>query len=131
MEVVRFAAASFFFFVLGSQGIQVDPAYAGCCGCTCTWWMGCTCRGLTDPVTGTYCAPCHSTEPVLRTSVSINESGEQLTPGNESVPETSAQLDVTEGVIELMNGGKCFRNKVALNLLRNVRDDLKYVPVRF
>jgi hypothetical protein len=130
MGVRRFAAASLFFLVLGSQAIQVDLAYANCCGCTCTWWMGCTCRGLTDPVQG-YCAPCHSTEPVLQTNVSINESGEQLTPGNESVPDTSAQSDVTEGVIELMNGGKCFRNKVALRLLGKARDELKYVPVRF
>ena len=130
MEVVRFAAASFFFFVLGSQAIQVDLAYADCCGCSCTWWMGCTCRGLVDPVKG-YCSPCHSTEPVLQTNISINESGDQLTLGSESVPSTVAQPAVTERVMELMSGGKCFRNKVALRLLGNARDELKYVAVQF
>lgn len=51
------------------------------------------------------------------------------------VPEwltpTLAKVDATEGVMDLMSGGKCFRQKVAFSLLGNARDDLKYVAVQF
>jgi hypothetical protein len=52
-----------------------------------------------------------------------------------SIPEgltsTVAKADVTERVMDLMRGGKCFRDRVALSLLGSARESLKYVPVRF
>lgn len=52
-----------------------------------------------------------------------------------SIPEgltsTIAKADATDGVMELMSGGKCFRDKVALSLLGNVREGLKFVPAHF
>jgi hypothetical protein len=44
---------------------------------------------------------------------------------------TTAKLDVTERVRDLMRGGKCFRQKVALSLLGNASDGLKFAPVHF
>jgi hypothetical protein len=52
-----------------------------------------------------------------------------------SIPEdlTSnyAKTDVTEQVMGLMSGGKCFHDKVALSLLGNARESLKFLPVHF
>lgn len=52
-----------------------------------------------------------------------------------SIPQdltsTIARADVTERVMDLMSGGDCFRSKVALSLLGNARDALKFTPVRF
>jgi hypothetical protein len=50
-----------------------------------------------------------------------------------SLPATLAKSNGTERVMnmKLMSGSKCFRAKVALSLLGNARESLKFVPVRF
>jgi hypothetical protein len=129
MGVLKFVATIFLFFLLGSQALQPGQAYADCCGCYCM--PGCTCGGQTDPDLGITCGWCRSANPVWQVNTSIDKSGAPLQPVNETVPSTVAQPDVTEQVMELMTGGKCFRNKAAFSLLGNARDELKYVPVRF
>ena len=49
----------------------------------------------------------------------------------EGLTSTIAKSDVTERVMELMSGGKCFHDKFALSLLGNARESLKFVPVHF
>jgi hypothetical protein len=44
---------------------------------------------------------------------------------------TIAKLEVAERVMDLVNGAQCFRDRVALSLLGNARDGLKFKPVRF
>lgn len=130
MRVLRFGAAFLLFFVLGGQGLQPSQAYAWCCGCVCMWWT-CTCGGQYDAQAKRWCGYCRSADPVLQTNTFIDKSAEQLQPVNESVVTTVAKSDVTEQVMDLMGGGKCLRAKVALSLLGNARDNLKFVPVRF
>jgi len=52
-----------------------------------------------------------------------------------SIPEgltsTFAKSDVTDELMSLMSGGKCFHNKVALSLLGSARESLKFIPVHF
>jgi hypothetical protein len=129
MGVLRFVATIFFFFLLGSQALQPGQAYADCCGCYCM--SGCTCGGQIDPDSGFTCGWCRSADPILQTNASLGKSAEQLQPVNESAPSPFLKSDVTKQVMELMSGGKCFRAKVALSLLGNTRDELKFLPVRF
>jgi hypothetical protein len=48
----------------------------------------------------------------------------------ENLTSTAAKADGAEGVMDLMRGGKCLHDRVTLSLLRNVRNDLKFAPVR-
>ena len=128
MRILRIAPAFLLFFLLGNQGLQPDQAYAGCCGCTCIPYM-CTCAGKWDQQTKTKCRYCRSADPFLQTNSSLDKSAEQLIPVNESVPSIVAKSDITQQVMELMRGEKCFRDKIALSLLGNARDGQKFVPV--
>jgi hypothetical protein len=130
MGVLRFVAAIFFFFLLGSQGLQPDRAYAVCCGCFCMAW--CTCAGQWDPGLKRYCGWCgRSEDAVSQTNTSVDRSADQLQPVNEPVATTAAKSDVTEQIMHLMGGGRCLRAKVASSLLGNARDNLMFVPVHF
>jgi hypothetical protein len=131
MGVLRFVATLFFFFLLGGQGLQPGEAYADCCGCVCMPYQ-CTCAGQIDQLTGQLCGGwCRSADPILQTNASLGKSAEQLQPVNESAPSPFPKSDVTKQVMELTSGGKCFRNRVALRLLGNDRDTMKFEPIRF
>ena len=47
------------------------------------------------------------------------------------VTSAFTKSDVTWEVMTLMTGGKCLHDKVTFSLLRNVRETLELVPVRF
>jgi hypothetical protein len=129
MKVQYFATASLLFLLLGGQSLQPNLAYANCCPCTCMPWM-CTCAGKVDPAQG-YCYYCLSPDPVLQVNASIDKSAEQLRPVNESISSTVAKSDIIQRVMELRMGSSCFRNKVALSLLGDNRDSLKFALVHF
>jgi hypothetical protein len=44
---------------------------------------------------------------------------------------TAARADLEENLLQLTSPGKCFRDKLALALLGNARESLKFVPARF
>jgi hypothetical protein len=121
MAYLKFGPALLFLIFLSNAPLPT-PAYATCCGCSCTPWMGCTCRGYTDPTTGKFCPRCQSNEPVFQIKVSIVEAEPHITLGNES-QETTAQSQVTEQVLQLMKGGTCLGNNPTLRLLRNAQDN--------
>jgi hypothetical protein len=127
MAYQRLGAVVLFVFILSNAPLPA-PAYATCCGCACTPWMGCTCRGYTDPSTGQFCPRCHSNEPVFQAKLWMVGPEPHVTLYNES-EKLSAQSHVIEQVLELMGGGKCLDKKVALRLLGTAHDN--YVPVRF
>jgi hypothetical protein len=128
---VRIFAAPFLLIILLSSHIVLLPTqvFAGFCGCGNCWMQYvypgyCSCGGiyptcLTDDA-----------DPFQFHALTDNHSA-----NTNSIPRglssTVAQSDVTDRVMGLMSGGKCFRDKVALSLLGNVRDHLKFVPVHF
>jgi hypothetical protein len=47
------------------------------------------------------------------------------------MPSTLAKSDIFRPITELTSGGQCFRNRVALRLLGDNRDSMKFKPIRF
>lgn len=120
------------FLILGGL-IVLAPIYAAatCCGCGMCWMKNytyppCICNG-TPP-----CAACLTDD---SDRLQLNAFLDKAMADNSSIPgipaPTVMTTDVTEGVKDLMSGGKCFHEKVAYSLLGNTRDELKFVPVRF
>jgi hypothetical protein len=114
------------------NGMSSTPGVC-CCGCGNCWMRtvygwNCVCNESgTDP----NCGYCVDDSAVSQSNASTEEDrlGQSSVPG--PLVSTVANSNVTERVMELMRGGKCFRNKVALSLLGNTRDGLKLKPVRF
>ena len=90
------------------------------------WWQ-CTCPGYWDSDVGMTCGYCRSQDPdgVNATGASMDERVQTL------VALTAVKSDVTQGVVDLMLGRKCFRDKLALSVLGHAGDGLRYEPVRF
>jgi hypothetical protein len=129
MGMVRFLAAILFFLALGIQGLLPAKAYASCCGCVCMWWA-CTCAGQVDPVSHKLCGYCRSADPVMQTNASLDKNAEQQ-PINGSVQFVAAKSDIIQLVMDMRMGQPCFRNKIALSLLGDTREVLKFQPIHF
>jgi hypothetical protein len=103
------------------------PTFAACCGCNKCWmrqytYPPCVCNGTP----GSGCSACMTEDDdsdILQSAFA--------NVGTASLIPTVAKLDVTERVIDLMRGGNCYRDGVALSLLGNAREGLKFVPFRF
>jgi hypothetical protein len=132
MRVFRLVPTFLLFLLLGGQVLLLpSQAYAQCCqGCgMCNpWWFWCTCPGGSE-----YCPYCRMDD---------SKSVQSIAPGGNStlaVTEDArmsllisvAKSDITERLMEAARGGKCFRDRVALSLLANARDGLKFELLRF
>jgi hypothetical protein len=128
MRLVRIVPALLLFFMLGSQILSPRQAEAWCCPCgSCMWWMGCTCPGYFDSSAGGWCGSCRSQNPD-----GLKVSGASM---DERVPDlvalTVTNADITPGIVGLMQGRQCFRNKMALGVLGNAGEGLRFEPIRF
>lgn len=126
MRVLRIVPAFLLFFMLGSQLVSPGRADAWCCGCgSCMWWMGCTCAGYYDNDYQMYCGYCRSQD---QDDLKVNDpSMGQRVPNTKLVTKS----EVMRRVGELMQGRKCFREKIALSVLGHAGEDLRYKPVHF
>ena len=126
MRVLRIVPAFLLFFMLGSQFVSPARVEASCCGCgSCMWWMGCTCAGYWDGEAQMYCGWCRSQDQdPLKVSDSFTS---QRVPNSRFVTKS----EVMQHVGELMQGRKCFREKIALSVLGHAGEDLRYKPVHF
>lgn len=114
MRMLRFVPAMLLGFLFaGEVTLVTGPAYAYCCGCSCMY--GCTCPGYWDWQYNMPCYYCRSTDhQTLQTSQLIDKDTKQF-----------------KAVSELTMVRQCFRDKVALSLLGQNRDALKFVPIPF
>ena len=130
MHIRMFVAAFLFIMFLGSQIVLLpSQAFAAFCGCGNCWMMYvypgyCTC-GPPYP----YCLAEDYHGLQFRASTDNSPADTSSIP--ESLTSAMAKADGAGGVMDLMSGGECLRNKVTLSLLGDARGDLKFVPVRF
>lgn len=118
-------STSLLFLLLSSPAVLMPGhAWGGCCGTTCKPWM-CTCRGtypcLYDP---------RDSNTAQANSATIAGSS-QMDIARDAPAFTATTSDLTESISELTTAGKCFRDKLALSLLGNAQEDLKFVTVHF
>ena len=126
-RVLGFVSMSLLFLLLNSPAVLM-PGQAwglwGCCGTVCKPLM-CTCRGtypcLYDPGDSSTVQPDATT---IGGSLQMD-----IVPDAPALTTTTS--DLTESFLELTTAGKCFRDKLALSLLGNAREGLKFVPVHF
>lgn len=120
--------------VLGAVVVLLPiPMYAacsGCCGCGRCAMKYYTSPPCCCPGEG-GCSTCLSDEsdPFAVSGVAHKEADANPIPV--FFPSPISQLDVTARVMDLMKGGTCFREKVALSLLGDSVNDLKFDLLRF
>jgi len=112
---------------------MLAPMYASaqnCCPCGRCWMKlytnpPCNCPGENG------CGTCLSDEsdPFQVSGVTHKEMDANAVPVFLASP--ISKLDATARVMDLLKGGMCFRERVALGLLGNSRDSLKFEPLRF
>lgn len=130
---IRMLIAPFLLSLVLGVLVVLTPTFAtaACCGCGKCWMKyytnpPCSCPGYNG------CPACLTDDSDL---LQLNASTDQDAAHTSSIPValtlTIPKPDVVERGLDLMSGGKCFRDKVALSLLGNARDGLKFVPVHF
>ena len=126
MKVPRIVPAFLLFFMLGSQLVSPARVEAWCCQCnSCMWSMGCTCAGYWDEEWRMTCGYCRSQD---QDDLKVSDpSMGQRVPNSRLVTKS----EVMQRVGELMQGRKCFREKIALSVLGHAGEDLRYKPVHF
>jgi len=98
-------------------------------------WCGCNncMMSITNPGSCT-CGPpyywCLEDLMALQLQASMHNRLADTSSVPEGLTSTIARSDVTERAVYPMNGAKCLHNKVALHLLGNAGQGLKFVPVR-
>lgn len=128
---IRMFVAPFLFIMLLCSQILLLPnqVLARCCYCGQCWMQ---------QVYGSQYCYCGGDCPICWTdgfdALQFHTSTDNR-PADTTIPQdltsTIAKAHVTERVMDLMSAGDCFRSKVALSLLGNARDDLKFTLVRF
>lgn len=129
MQVRLFAAAFFVGVLVMSQSLQPRQAQAWCCGCSCMYY--CTCSGYYDRDQKGYCWYCRSTEPVLQTKAPSDEMMDNLRSVNESRASSTLRSDVLQRLTQLRALSPCLRDKIALSLLGDNQESMKFELVRF
>jgi hypothetical protein len=110
--------------------LQPPQAQAWCCACGCM--AGCTCPNYWDPNQRKYCTwTCRSTDPVLQTKTTIDGSTEQLGSIDDSLRSSNLRSDFLHRVTEVRVLTPCLRNKLALSLLGEYREAMKFELMRF
>jgi hypothetical protein len=116
--------------------VVLVPIYASaaCCGCGNCWMKSythppCVCNGTP----GSGCSACITDDDsdLLQFKLSAYNGTTDTSSISRGLTSSFAKSNVTERVMELMSGGKCFRDRVALSLLGNARDGMKLAPVVF
>lgn len=129
---IRMFVAPFLFIMLLCSQIVLLPSQviARCCYCGQCWMQQvygpqyCYCGG--------DCPICWTDgSDALQFHTVIDNPPADTSSIPQDLTSSIAKADVAEGVMDLMSGGKCLRNKAALSLLGNARDNLKFVPVHF
>jgi hypothetical protein len=125
IRIFVLVSTSFLFVLLNSPALLMPGhAWAACCGTTCKPLM-CTCRGtypcLYDP----------GDSNTAQSSAATISGPAQMDIARDTPAFTTTTSDLTESFLELTTAGKCFRDKLALSLLGNAREGLKFVPVHF
>jgi hypothetical protein len=111
-------------------GLQLPQAQAWCCGCGCMY--GCTCPGYWDQNQRKYCfSTCRSTDPVLQTKAPIDGSTDQLGIVDGSLPSSDLRSDFLQRVTEVRALTPCLRHKIALSLLGDSQEAMKFELMRF
>lgn len=127
-RVFGFVSMSLLFLLLNSPPVlmpgQAWAVWPGCCGSICKPLM-CTCRGtypcLYDP------GDSNNTP----TSPAVFGDPSQMDIARDASALTTTISDLTESFLGLTTAGKCIHDKLALSLLGNAREGLKFVPVHF
>jgi hypothetical protein len=124
IRIFMLVSMSLLFILLNSPALLMpSPAWAGCCGTTCKPRM-CTCRG-------TY--PClfdssdSGVSNIAQSSEAAIDGSSQMDIKRDAPEFSTTTSDFTERFMELTTATKCFRDKLALSLLGNARDNLKFV----
>ena len=104
----------FLFLILlsGQALILPSEASARCCG-LCNCWMQQVYGSAYCYCGGNCPSGCNRPEDISSQKLNVMNA------------------DIHEPVIKLMTGGNCFRDKIAMSLLRNAREGLKFTPIRF
>jgi len=126
---IRILVASFFLSMsVLATAIVLAPSNAfasGCCGCGNCWMM--YIYGSNYCYCGGGCPVCSTDE--------FDPSGRIIALNNGTLDSSfsaSKSFDVAAIVLNQLSGGsRCFRQKIALNLLGQNRDALKFVPMSF